>query len=225
MAVGDRLNIRAELEASTSVLFTTPSAGKMYGTKGVHNAECMPQIQKVNVHCAESTTCEWLPQETIIFDGAKAKIDTQIHLNHNANFIGWDILRLGRVASGERFNQGFCHQRLQCYRQGKLIFREFNLLDAQSEFMQAKWGVQAANTLATLIATLELNRDQIDELYTLVQNKDTEAWGLTQKRDIFIARYLGHSIIDCRSGLQKIWRYVRPIAINKTACEPRIWKT
>jgi len=78
MAVGDRLAIGATLEANTSVLITTPSAGKMYGTKGVKNAASMPQVQDVQLTCGEGSMCEWLPQETIIFDAAQAKIDTKI---------------------------------------------------------------------------------------------------------------------------------------------------
>ncbi len=225
MAVGDKLSINAYLEQGTSALITTPSAGKMYGTKGIKNAEAMPQIQQVSLNCDENTVCEWLPQETIIFDAAQAKIATDIYLSPTTKFIGWDIVRLGRAASGEKFNQGYCHQRLQCYRKGRLIFRELNLLDAGSELMNAQWGLQASNTLATMLATVTLNRDQIDEMYTFLPTTNKNAWGLTQKDDIFIARYLGNSILDCREGLRRIWHFLRPLMLAKNACDPRIWNT
>lgn len=225
MAVGDRLAIGATLEANTSVLITTPSAGKMYGTKGVKNAASMPQVQDVQLTCGEGSMCEWLPQETIIFDAAQAKIDTKIELADDAKFIGWDIIRLGRVASGEHFSSGYCHQNLRCYRDGKLIFRELNLLEASSKMMGSKWGLQNANTLATMLCTLELDRDQVDRLYELLTVDENSAWGLTQKGSLFIARYLGTSILDCRAGLQTIWHFVRPLMAGKKACDPRIWNT
>lgn len=225
MAVGDKLAIAAKLDANTSVLLTTPSAGKMYGTKGVENAALMPQVQNVRLECAEGTMCEWLPQETIIFDAAQAKIDTKIELSADAKFIGWDIIRLGRVASGERFSKGYCHQNLRCYREGKLIFRELNLLEASSKLMDAKWGLQSANTLATMLCTAELDREQVDRLYELLPADQKNAWGLSQKGSLFIARYLGTSILDCRAGLQCIWHFVRPLIAGKNACDPRIWNT
>lgn len=231
MAIGDRLNIQATLEDDTAALITTPSAGKMYGIKNAGNTRSntqqdgAPQLQQVNLLCKQRAFCEWLPQETIVFNTAQAELNTRVHLTSSSKYIGWDIIRLGRAASGERFTEGYCTQRLEVYREGELLFRELNKLVASSDMMTAKWGLQGANTLATKVATVELNRDQIDELYALLPNEGEGLWGLTQKKDLFIARYLGHSILDCKEGLNIIWRYVRPIALNKQACEPRIWNT
>jgi len=49
---------------------------------------------------------EWLPQETIIFDGALAETAYDVNLGAQAGIIGWDIVCLGRTGSGERFARG-----------------------------------------------------------------------------------------------------------------------
>ncbi len=46
---------------------------------------------------------EWLPQETIVFDGARARSTTQVELAGDARFLGWEIACLGRPANGEGF--------------------------------------------------------------------------------------------------------------------------
>ena len=54
---------------------------------------------------------EWLPQETIVFDGARADIGLEVRLDgRRARDRGWEILCLGRTGSGERFAAG--HARL-----------------------------------------------------------------------------------------------------------------
>ena len=45
---------------------------------------------------------EWLPQETIVFDGARSRMDTRVQLGAGSRYFGWEILCLGRSASGER---------------------------------------------------------------------------------------------------------------------------
>ena len=56
---------------------------------------------------------EWLPQETLLFDGARAAIATAVELAGDARFIGWDVIQLGRTASGERFASGRLRQTVE----------------------------------------------------------------------------------------------------------------
>ena len=231
MAVGDRIDICAELEPDTSVLFTTPSAGKMYGTLKVDRDQQMPQCQQVKIHVADGASAEWLPQETIIFDGAQARLESEFYLHANAKLIAWDIVRLGRVASGEQFNSGSCYQKLRLFVDRRLHYHELNPMLAGSAKMSAQWGLQNKNTFATMIATVTLDRDQQDELVNKLEaftNSDAEnscLWGVTQKDDLLIVRYMGNKILNCRAGLAMLWSAIRPVVLNKAAVMPRIWNT
>lgn len=238
MAVGDRLSIYVDAQAQSKVLLTTPSAGKMYGLKGLKNREALYQSQYVYIKLADGAECEWLPQETIIFDGAQARLSTRVSLKGQAKFFGWDIVRLGRIASGETFKEGYCLQSIELERDGVLQFVEKTPLYAQSEMLTAAWGLQNQHTLATCIATVTLTREQIDDLIEALREHDemntgeaknkkrsVSSWGITQKDDVFIARYLGSSILHCRSGLELLWKTIRPIVMRKAAVVPRIWNT
>ena len=43
---------------------------------------------------------EWLPQETILFNGAIYRQDLRVELATGASWLGWEITRFGRSARG-----------------------------------------------------------------------------------------------------------------------------
>jgi urease accessory protein len=100
IAGGDHLAISAEVGAGAHAQLTTPGAGKWYRSGGAEASQC------IELSVAEGAMLEWLPQETIVFDGAQARMETRVSLAADSNYIGWDILCLGRAASGERFEHG-----------------------------------------------------------------------------------------------------------------------
>ena len=224
MVIGDRLLISAELAENTQALITTPSAGKIYGAKG----SAIVQSQQVEFSLAENTVLEWLPQETIVFNGARGRLQTRVHLQSNSCYAGWDIVRLGRAASGERFVQGECLQSLEVYRSGRPLFIERNRIVAGSKLQASVWGLNNKNTLGTFIVTVSLSRTDIDELIESVEALSgcvASDWSMTQKNDVFIARYLGDDVSFCRRGFEHIWNSLRPAFKSSAAVRPRIWNT
>ncbi len=227
MVLGDSLNIKASLAASTQVLLTTPSAGKFYGVKQHVADESAQQYQIVELNVGASACLEWLPQETIVFDSAKGNIKTRINVEANSRYFVWDIVRLGRAASGEKFTQGQCRQSLEIWQSKKPKFIERNVFKAGSELCQAHWGLQGANTSATLVASLQTSRETLEAWLLHVQQQYSAEglWGLTQKQDVFIARYLGSSVSQCRAGFEYLWQQSRTLLNNAEAVSPRIWRT
>ena len=100
IAGGDQLTISATVETGAHAQLTTPGAGKWYRSGGADAS------QRIELTVSEGATLEWLPQETIVFDGARARMETRVALAADSRFIGWDILCLGRAAAGERFEKG-----------------------------------------------------------------------------------------------------------------------
>jgi urease accessory protein len=97
IAGGDRLEISVAAAPHAHALLTTPGAGKWYRSGG------RPAQQSLTVRVAREAVVEWLPQETIVFDGADAAMHSRIELAAGGVFCGWEILCLGRTAAGERF--------------------------------------------------------------------------------------------------------------------------
>ncbi|MGE1080600.1 urease accessory protein UreD, partial [Bacillus subtilis] len=81
-------------------------------------------MQRTQIDVGENGICENLPQETILFEGADASINTRVTLAGNAVYAGWDFISLGRPAAGERFVTGGLQQRVEIFRDGELIWFE-----------------------------------------------------------------------------------------------------
>jgi urease accessory protein len=98
IAGGDRLNISASVGERAWAQLTSPGAAKWYRASG-------PAYQQLTFQVAAGATLEWLPQETIVYCGAQAELQTRIELQGDARLCYWDIVALGRPASGERFDR------------------------------------------------------------------------------------------------------------------------
>ncbi len=92
---GDALTIRAHIEREAHALLTTPAANKLYKA----DSQGVAWTQHTELTVEEGGTLEWLPQETIAFNGSKGTQRTHIALQGNARCLGWEVMALGRPAS------------------------------------------------------------------------------------------------------------------------------
>ena len=99
-------------------LLTTPGAGKWYRSGGPWAR------QSLAFEAGKGACLEWLPQETIVFDGALADLRTEVQLAADARFIGWEVLCLGRTGAGERYARGECRLRTVVKREGRPLWLE-----------------------------------------------------------------------------------------------------
>jgi urease accessory protein len=104
---GDRLFIDARLDAGTHALITTPGATRYYKSGGAW-AE-----QTARLQVGEGARLEWLPLETIAYDGCRAHNRVQVDLAPGAQMLGWDLLVLGLPASGQTWSDGHYRQHLE----------------------------------------------------------------------------------------------------------------
>ncbi|HYZ42297.1 MAG TPA: urease accessory protein UreD, partial [Stellaceae bacterium] len=65
---------------------------------------------------------EFLPPETILFDGARLQRETTVELASGSGFLGGDIVVFGRRARGERFTTGHLREVWEFRRDGKLVW-------------------------------------------------------------------------------------------------------
>ncbi len=100
---GDSLAVDIDLGPGARALVTTPGATKFYRSAG---ADALV-TQRLSV--AAGAGLEWFPQEAILFPGARVRSRTEVALQADASFIGWELLSLGRPVIGERFDSGALH--------------------------------------------------------------------------------------------------------------------
>ncbi len=229
LVVGDQLSLNIEAAQGSQALVTTPSAGKVYSLQALqHCDKSTTQGQTVTLKLEQNSSLEWLPQETIIFNGANARLHTSLEAGNDSQFCVWDIVCLGRPACNEVFSDGEVLQTLEVKVEGKLLLRERNRICGGASIMTSPWGLQGAGSFGTLVANVTMPRNTIDELLqTLARTHGDHGarWGITQKQGLLIARYLGASAAQCRIGFAVIWSVLRPALLGRKAVEPRIWNT
>lgn len=229
LVVGDALTITLDAEPKSATLVTTPSAGKIYSLQGLQHCDARTeQCQNITVSLAANARLEWLPQETIVFNGANARLTTRVNATSDSQFVVWDIVCLGRPACDELFTQGSVYQDLEVTIDGNLELLERNRILGGDAYMARPWGLAGAGSFGTMVMNVTPSRVEVDEILELLEKDTVTAggqWGLTQKGSLFIARYLGASAWQARHGFTKIWTALRPLSGAGPAVLPRIWNT
>lgn len=222
IAGGDRLHIRVDVAAGAHAQLTTPGAGKWYRSGGAV-AE-----QSVVLNAAAGAVLEWLPQESIVFDGALARTATRVDLAADAAFVGWDILCLGRSAAGERFRRGHLSLALAVHRAGRPCWLERGEIAGNDPLLASPAGWAGHAVSGTLIATAPGLAQQAAGLVARCRERapaDGARHGLSALPELIVARYLGDSSEAARHWLSGIWRILRPACCGREAVIPRIWNT
>lgn len=169
VVAGDTLSIAALCGAESRVLLTTPSAGRIYQS----NRRRLAQAQDVHLEVERGARCEWLPQETIVFNDAEARNDLRVDLAAGAHFTGWEVTCLGRTAGARPFVSGRLRQRWSIYRGGQPLLLERNEFAGGEAQLSEYWGLGGATALGTLVSTFaggdigERLRDCIDEVCSM----------------------------------------------------------
>lgn len=120
---GDRLTLDLRWAAGTAATISGQAAERVYRSAG--------GVAKVatRIGVESGATAEWLPQETILFDGAALERELAISLAPGARFLGVETLVFGRTARGERLRQGRLRDAWRLWRGGRLVFAEAIDLD------------------------------------------------------------------------------------------------
>lgn len=217
---GDALNIRAQVAPGGHALLTTPAAAKLY--KADSHGVAWTQHNQMIVE--DGAILEWLPQETLAFNGSRGLQTTTIELSGNARCIGWEVLALGRPASELPFVSGHLQQRLSLSLDGKPIWLERQILDPANRRFSGKWGQGGATVQATLwVVGLEDEAGAIDTIREAIPA--SAHWAITRRRGVVLLRYLGSERNEAWALCQQAWEILRPMLTDQPATVPRIWLT
>lgn len=216
---GDELDIEVDVNGTAAALLTTPAAGKFYRSDG------RLARQRLKLQVAAGATLEWLPQETIVFDGASATITTHVDLEGDASFLGWEILCLGRPGAGEGFSLGTVAQAWEIRRDGMPLFIERAVYDREGMALDAAWGLAGLPVCGTMVCVGDY-AESIDDIRAAIAALNLESlFSVTQLDEIMVCRYLGPHCDEARLCFIRAWEILRPASLGRMACEPRIWST
>jgi len=218
IAGGDQLSVSVRVDAGAHALLTTPGAGKWYRSAGPRGS----LSQRIEI--AAGAVCEWLPQESIVYDGAVGELSTEVELQGDACFIGSEMLCFGRTGSGERFTRGELSMRTRLVRDGRPLWLERGRVGGGAALLDSPVGLQGEPVCGSLlvaspkvdVALLEAWREIVPEV---------GSGGVTLLPGLLVARYLGPGCEPGRAWFARLWAAVRPAMTGREMQIPRIWNT
>ncbi len=123
---GDRLSFEARFGKGTTATVTTQAAERIYRrSDGVGHIDNRLIVEA-------GATARWLPQETIVFDGAGLRRRLDVDLAGDARLVAVESVVLGRTAMGEEVTtvELFDHWRVR--RDGRLVYADALRLSGDS---------------------------------------------------------------------------------------------
>lgn len=213
---GDSLTLDVQLQAGAHALLTTPGATKFYRSLGP-----LATVQQ-QFRVGEGASLEWLPQDNILFPGARLRLATQFELAPGARLLAWETLALGRPVIAESFTQGQLFSRLQVSRADVLQLNDCLRIRHQADLHRSA-GLAGFPLVATLLATPcgEAEREAVREL--LVDYPHPA--GVTRLQSLLVVRLLSDDNELLQQRMQALWRALRPAVLGCAPCAPRIWAT
>ena len=219
VVLGDELQIDVTVNSGAALL-TTPSAGRFYSVGDFRET----QRQRVQLRVIDGLL-EWLPQETLLFNGVNARLETRIGLQPGARLAFWDVVVLGRPACGERFLKGRLEQRLDLVRAGRPLLSERLALNAGDRLSQSPIGLGGASTLGIALFSDAPEADYVNAWLDSVNPTADGPFSVTRRRDLLIARYRGEDAVQCRQGFAALWLAQGETRDGAAPAVPRIWHT
>jgi urease accessory protein len=211
IAGGDALIQRFYLGPSTRVTIATQAPERIYRAR----CEDMPAGVQASIEIAEGAAAEWLPQETILFNGAALRRSLRVNLHDRGRFLGIEALVFGRLSMGEAVHELSLQDTISITRRGRKLLHDVSRIHGDAAELLSRPAVaNKARAVATLVYAADDAAFRLDRLRIALA--DAEA-GASMTDDLLVARILA------RDGgtLRRI--IIRAV---QTLCDrplPRVW--
>lgn len=228
IAGGDRLEVDLRMAPGTHALVTTPGATRFYRSSGE------PAVQRAHLRLDAGARLEWLPLETLAYDGCLGENALRLDLADGAQAMGWDTLALGLPAAGAPFLRGSFLQHLEWpghwLERGRIEAADTALLDsplgwAGQRVLGTLWFAWAGPGAAT--GGRPLREALTDAAREVTAASALAPWaGVTSPHEgLVLLRVLAQRVEPVMGLLAAVRAAWRSQAWGLAAHPPRIWST
>lgn len=160
---GDHLTFEARFGAGTTATVTTQAAERIYRrSDGVGRIENRLVVEA-------GANARWLPQETIVFNGAGLKRRLDVELLGDARLIAVESIVLGRTAMGEEVNAVDLTDHWRVRRDGRLVYADSLRLSGDSRSILSGGATgRGARAFASVLVAAADAVSQLDPLRELI---------------------------------------------------------
>lgn len=220
---GDLLDIRVQVERDAHALVSTPGATRFYKSGG-ESAQ-----QRVHLQLHAGAKLEWLPLETLAYNGCQGINHLSWDLAPGAELLTWDVLSLGLPAAQQAFERGRFTQTMHW--PGVWLERA-QLAADDHRLLHSPLGLAGHSSLGTLVLACgtALSRERREHLLEALRAAIAHTplaphCGATCPNDhLLVVRALGHQVEPIMQLWQVLWKVLRTQAWQMAATAPRIWQ-
>jgi urease accessory protein len=217
LAGGDRLAIAAQAGAGAMATVTSQAAEKIYRSLG------STASVTVELTVGEGAWLEYLPQETILFEGARLERRTSASVATGGRLLACETVVFGRGARGESFARGLLHDAWRITSGDRLAWADALRLDGDiAARLAAPAGFGGAGALATALYVGDDAAALLDGARSLTEDGDCRA-GATLVNGILIARFLAARPDIVRRAVMRYVAGLRHAAVGLPLTVPRVW--
>ncbi|MGQ9370103.1 urease accessory protein UreD [Azospirillum sp. A39] len=214
---GDRLEITARAGEATAALVTAQAAEKVYRSTGADVR------MDVALEVGDGGWLEWLPQETILFDGARLRRTTTVAVAGGGRLLAGELLVFGRLARGERFRRGLARDAWEVRRCGRLVWADALHLDGDvAALLDHPAGFAGAAAFGTVVYVGADAADRLEAARALLADAAPRT-GATVLGDVLVVRFIGADARRLREDFGRFWAAFRAAAGGLPARLPRLW--
>jgi urease accessory protein len=146
VAGGDSYRVSLKLGEGADVEATTPSAERIYRSDGP------PAAVANRLSLAPGARLFWLPQETLMFEGARLKRRLEAEVSAAASLVIAETVVFGRLAMGESQIDASLRDSWRVRRDGRLVFADETRLERAGAALERRAVGAGARALATIVA-------------------------------------------------------------------------
>lgn len=218
LAGGDRLELDITVGAGARAVVVASAAEKIYRSTGAD------VTVEVELTAETGGWLEFLPQETILFEGSRLRRRTCLEVAAGAQILAGEMLVFGRTARGESLTTGLARDVWEVRKAGRLAWMDALHLDGQlDEILAAPSGFDGANACATLVLVADDAGAQLDAIRAGLESYGGRA-GATLVNGVLVARWLDKDAARLRHSFGAVWMKIRNAAGGLPTKMPRIWE-
>ncbi len=173
---------------------------------------------RTHISVGDNAAAEWLPQETILFDGCAMDRSLDVELSDSSWFVGVEALVFGRAAMGERVRAGRIRDMIRVRRGGRLVWHDAVRMDGEIDALLRRPAVaNGARAVASLVHVAPEAERRVDAVRAALDGLPAES-GVSAWDGMLVARLLAAGAAPLRQAVTAALgalRGERPL--------PRVW--
>ena len=211
VAGGDRLTFDVTVDAGARVSIASQAAERFYRARSGDP----PALLRTRIGISSGARAEWLPQDTILFDGAALDRALDVEIAGDGGFLGVEALAFGRTAMGETVRRLWLCDVIRVKRDGVSVLHDAVRLIGDAAALLCRRAIAAGmRSVATVLCVAPDAASRLDAVRTALADADA---GASEWNGMLVARIVSPNSASLRAHV------VRVLAVLRGRPVPRVW--